>query len=111
MGNHPREGIVIRPPFEVRKNNGERIIAKHKGQAFAERTTPQAVLDPGRLKVLADAEAIANEWVTEQRLSHVLQHIVAEPDPTVSVIGMEQMGDVIKAMIEDVEREAKGEGS
>lgn len=31
----PREGIVLRPLIELRKNNGNRVIAKHKGAAFA----------------------------------------------------------------------------
>jgi hypothetical protein len=97
-----REGVVLRPPIEVRKNNGERIISKHKREDFSERATPQKVLDPEKLAVLTVAKAIADEWVTEQRLTHVL-------DKMPKGIGMESTGDVIKAMIEDVQREAKGE--
>lgn len=103
MGDgHPREGVVLRPPFEVKKNNDERVIAKHKAEKFSERQTPQKVLDPERLKVLADANAIAEEWVTPMRLSHVLQKFPRDVD-------LRQTKDVISAMVEDVLREAKGE--
>lgn len=101
-GDKPREGIVIRPPFEVTKNNGDRVMAKHKREEFSERATPQKVVDPEKLKVLAEAGAIANEWVTEMRLTHVLQKLPQD-------VGMEATKDVIKAMVEDVIREAKGE--
>lgn len=95
-----REGIVLRPPIEVTKNNGERIIAKHKGEAFAERVhTPK--VKPDKLEVMTKANAIAEEWVTEMRLSHVLDRIGATE--------IEQTRQVIEAMVEDVEREAAGE--
>ena len=95
-----REGIVLRPPIEVVKNDGRRIIAKYKTENFRETKSPRPV-DPEKLKVLAEASAIAEEWVTEMRLSHVLD---AFPDAC-----MEQTGDVVRSMISDVEREAEGE--
>jgi hypothetical protein len=97
-----REGVVLRPPFEVTKNNGDRIIVKHKGDKFNERATPQKVVDPARLKVLEGAQAIADEWVTDMRLTHVLQKLPQD-------ISMDRVRDVINAMVEDVLREAKGE--
>jgi len=97
-----REGIVLRPLVELKKNNGSRIIAKHKRDEFGERQTPQKVVDPEKLKVLQEANAIADEWVTMERLKHVLDKLPPET-------GMEQTGDVIKAMVEDIIREAKGE--
>lgn len=97
----PREGVVLRPLIEVTKNNGDRIMAKHKRDDFAERTTPPKVIDPAQLKILSDARAIASEWVTQMRLAHVLDKL-----PTA---GIEQTGQVIKAMIEDVKREAGAE--
>jgi hypothetical protein len=98
---HKREGIVLRPLIEVTKNNGSRIIAKHKREEFSERSTPQKVVDPDKLAVLTAASAIASEWVTEMRLTHVLDQF---PDA-----GMEQMPDILRAMVADVEREATGE--
>ena len=97
-----REGIVLRPLVELTKNNGNRIITKHKRDEFAERQTPQKVVDPEKLKVLQEANAIAEEWVTMERLKHVLDKMPPET-------GMEQTGNVIKAMIEDIYREGKGE--
>lgn len=97
-----REGVVLRPLVEVTLNNGERVIAKHKRDDFSERATPQKVANPEALAVLSEAQAIADEWVTDMRLAHVLQRI---PAPW----GMEHTPAVIRAMVEDVEREAAGE--
>lgn len=102
LEDKPREGVVLRPPFECIKNNGDRVISKHKGDAFNERATVQKVVDPEKLKVLEEATAIADEWVTQHRLEHVLQKLPQD-------IGMEQTKVVIAAMVEDVTREAAGE--
>lgn len=96
-----REGVVLRPLIELKKNNGSRIIVKHKGENFSETKTKREV-DPARLKVLQEADAIADEWVTPMRLEHVLDKL-GNPDE------MEKTGDVVKAMIEDIFLEAKGE--
>jgi hypothetical protein len=96
-----REGIVLRPLIEVKTNNGERVISKYKGDGFNETKTKREV-SPEQLKVLEDAKEIAEEWVTNMRLEHVLQKFPAD-------VSMEAMGDIIKAMIEDVYREAKDE--
>lgn len=95
------EGIVIRPPFEVTLNSGNRLIAKHKRAEFSERKTIPNV-DPTKLEILERADAIADEWVTEMRLTHVLDHLGNPSD-------MSAIPTVIKAMIEDVCREASGE--
>ena len=96
-----REGIVLRPLIEMRVNNGDRVICKYKPEEFGETKTKREV-SPEVLKVLEDAKAIAEEWVTPMRLQHVLQRFPAD-------VNMEAMGDVIKAMIEDVYREGKDE--
>lgn len=95
-----REGIVIRPVIEVSKNSGKRIIAKHKGDNFRETKTVRQV-SPEKLKVLQEVNAIAEEWVTEMRLIHVLDKL-GNP-------GIEKMRDIILAMQEDVKREGEGE--
>lgn len=97
-----REGIVIRPLFELVTSDGERLMAKHKADAFAERATPPKVVDPAALTVMQEAEAIATEWVTPMRLQHVL-------DKLPEVTGIQHTSQVIKAMLEDVHREAAGE--
>ncbi len=100
-GDKIREGIVLRPLIEVTKNNGSRIISKHKREEFIETKTKREV-NPAQLKILEDAKAIAEEWVTPMRLNHVLDKL---KNPT----EIEKTREVIKAMIEDVRREAKGE--
>lgn len=97
-----REGVVLRPLIEATKNGGQRIIAKHKCEAFSERATPQKVVDPAKLQLLTDAAAIADEWVTPMRLSHVLDKLAGPFDMT-------RTGEVIRAMLADVYREAAGE--
>ncbi|MEI6435058.1 MAG: RNA ligase family protein [Bacteroidota bacterium] len=96
-----REGVVLKPLLEFTTNNGGRVIAKHKRDEFNETKTPRAV-NPGNLKILEDARAIAEEWVTEMRLKHVL-------DKLPQGINVESIKLVIDAMVKDVYREANGE--
>ena len=96
-----REGVVLRPLVELKTNNGERVIVKYKGDGFNETKTKRVVSEED-LKILTDAKEIAEEWVTNMRLEHVLQKFPAD-------VSMEKMGDIIKAMIEDVNREGKDE--
>lgn len=98
-GVKKREGIVIRPLIELHKNNGKRIMAKHKGEDFIETRTPREFGE--NLEVLKEAQAICDEWVTEMRLTHVLD---AFPNADIT-----DTGKVIKSMTEDIAREAKGE--
>lgn len=103
MGNgKKREGIVLRPLEELRDKNGDVVISKHKTDEERETKEPRKVDDLDKLKVLKDAEAIAFEWITDRRLDHVLDKIEG-------VIDITRTGDVVKAMIEDVLREGKGE--
>ena len=101
-----REGIVIRPLVEMHDGYDNRIIAKHKGEAFSERVrTPRP--HPGKLEVLTAAQAIADEWVTPQRVCHVAEHVkAAKPDKT---LDLSDMPALLGAIVEDVEREGKGE--
>lgn len=101
-GDQPREGVVLRPPVEMRDGRGERILAKHKRDEERETATTRKVVDPGKLVVLTRANEIADEWVTPTRLAHVLDKLGTE-------VGIERMRDVIAAMTEDVLREGAGE--
>jgi hypothetical protein len=101
-GGKQREGIVLRPLFEFIGNDGEQVMAKHKIDKFGETKTPRKVEDPAKLKVLEEAKEIGLEWVTDHRLDHVLDHLGGD-------VGIEKTGQVIKAMVEDVIREAEGE--
>lgn len=96
-----REGVVLRPPIEVIKPNGGRIIAKHKRPEFCETQTKREV-KPEKAVAEANAKKIAEEWVTRNRLQHVIDQI----DLKGGGIGIEMTGDVIKVMIADVVREA-----
>jgi len=96
-----REGIVVRPLIELTKNSGDRIIAKHKRDEFRETKTKREV-NPESLKILEDANKIAEEWVTPMRLSHILDKL---GNPT----EIEKIPIVIKAMFEDIKREGEGE--
>jgi len=96
-----REGVILKPLFEFTLNNGKRVISKHKRDEFKETKTPRQV-SPEEFKILEDAKAITEEWVTEMRLQHVLDKLPKD-------INVESTKLVIDAMVEDVYREAKGE--
>jgi len=101
-GDQPREGVVLRPPVELKGNDGSRIICKHKRDEERETKEPRKVVDPALMAVLTKATEIADEWVTPTRLEHVLDKL--GPD-----VQIERMRDVIAAMTEDVLREGAGE--
>lgn len=101
MGSgHMREGIVLRPLEEYIKNNGRRVIAKHKRDEFRETASARNVGD--KLQILEDAKAIAAEWVTEERLNHLLTSGELRMDIT-------ETGKVIQAMLADIRKEAREE--
>lgn len=95
-----REGVVLRPIMELTKNNGDRIIAKHKNKAFQERKT-QPELNQDELQILTETTKIVDEWVTEMRLAHIIGKL-----PEYSI---KDTGDICKAMVDDIRREANGE--
>lgn len=103
-----REGIVLRPPYEVTLNNGHRLIAKHKREEFSERGRPALDdLDPTRKDQMEKADSVAWEWVTPMRLEHVIDRMIAARDN--KEIEMRDTGAIIGLMVEDVTREAAGE--
>lgn len=100
----PKKGIILRPLVEQVDKHGERVIAKYKNTEFSERENqpkPKEI-DLEKLQVLTDAAKIAEEWVVQMRMEHVLQKHPEWND-------VKYTGDVVKAMIEDVFREANGE--
>jgi hypothetical protein len=96
-----KEGVVLRPEEEAVDEYGDRIIAKHKNAEFSETKTVKPV-DNSKLEVLEKAKAIATEWVTMERLKHVLDKLPEAKE-------MKHVPIVNKAMVADVYREAKGE--
>ena len=106
-----REGVVLRPIAELIYPNGGRVICKHKRPEFAEREHTPRFADPEQLKVLESAKEIADEWTTKMRLDHVLDKLQANTNPhdPDNEPRMEDMNKIIKAMVEDILIEAKGE--
>jgi len=100
-GTNIREGIVIKPLEEFTDKRGNRVITKHKRAEFGETKTPREV-DPEKLKILTEANEIADEWVTPMRFNHVIDKFTEEHI-------IENTGKFIKAMVEDVLRESEGE--
>lgn len=107
-----REGIVLRPLEELVDLRGNRIMAKHKNADFCETKTPREV-DPDKAKVLKEASAIADEWVTPMRLQHVLDKAQAFLNNMRGVemapLDIKDTKTIIHMMIDDVRTEAKGE--
>jgi hypothetical protein len=76
------------------------VVAKHKREEFRETKTPRKVGD----QVGPTAgETAAAEWVTNERMRHVVDHVVADLGRDIT---MQDTGAVVMAMIEDVVREA-----
>lgn len=96
-----REGIVLRPPFECFDDHNNRMIIKHKRDEFRETASPRVVKTSEELEKIAEVNRIADEWVTEMRLTHILDKL--------GEIGMEDIPKLIKAMNEDIAREGEGE--
>jgi hypothetical protein len=104
---HIREGVVLRPPFEVRMNNGERCMAKHKRDEFREHKSSRSVLNmtAEQLLVLSKAEEVADEWCVPMRLEHVIGALTKDGvEPS-----MQDVPAIINRMVEDIYVEAKGE--
>jgi len=95
---HMREGVVLRPLIEVTKNNGKRIICKHKCAEFCE-TKSKRETSPLQQKQMEDAREIAEEWVTLMRLSHVCDALQCACVP-------ENLSQIVPAMVADVKRES-----
>jgi len=95
-----REGIVVRPVYECLLNFNKRVIGKHKAIEFQETKTEKRPQDD--ITILTDAKEIAEEWVTENRLEHILQKFPETPT-------LKDIKKVIGAMILDIYREGAGE--
>lgn len=99
--NKKSEGIVLRPIIELTKSNGERLMAKYKNEEFRETKTPRPITED-KQKTLTEAKEVADEWVTEMRLTHVLDKLPASTS-------IENIPTVLAAMIEDIRAESSGE--
>jgi hypothetical protein len=102
-----REGIVVRPPAELYDFQGGRFLAKHKSEEFSEREHQPKLQDPEATAEKLKGQAIADEWVTNMRLQHVLDR--AKIELKIEPNEPKFIPDIIKLMIEDVTRESTGE--
>lgn len=105
-----REGVVLRPIGEVYDDRGNRIITKHKNAEFMETKTPR-VVNFDKAIVLAEGRKIADEWVTVNRLTHVLDRaqVLKNEAGDDTEMTVEDTGQIIQIMLADIQREAKGE--
>lgn len=100
----PAEGIIIRPLQECYDSQGGRWIYKHKRADFCETASRrETFVDHGRVVILTEAQKVADEFVTEMRLNHILDKM--QPAPA----GMEDTARVIKAMQNDIRIEHQDE--
>lgn len=101
-----REGVVLRPPVELTMNNGGRIVSKHKRDEFREHKSPRRVISVEKQTILTAADAIADEWVTDMRITHVLDKMFPGG---AEIPEMKHTKALIAAITEDILREADGE--
>jgi len=80
--------------------NGGRHICKHKRDDFAEVRTPREV-DPDKEMLIYRGQEVAEEFVTEMRLKHILDKNLFTT--------LQDIPKVIQAMIDDIAIEAEGE--
>lgn len=123
-GDQPRKGIVIRPTSELlickdltikafykgHPDDETRVMAKHKTEAQSETRTLRKVVDLSEIQKIEDANKIADEYVTMNRLGHVLDGLRAgkygEPIDPKDLCDTKR---VIDAMLKDCQDESKDE--
>jgi hypothetical protein len=98
-----REGVVLRPVFEVTLNNGRRLIAKHKRDEFRESKSPRVERDPTQVEAKLRMDAFVEEHVTPRRFEHVVDQLIRERED--KLVQMQDIPALIKLMREDILRE------
>ena len=94
-GDQPTEGVVLRPLTEKPARDFDRMMAKHKRKEERETKTD---FQPGdKVAVYEAAQAIAQEWVTEERLNHVIQKVCLADAPSVR-----DFAKIVTGMVDDV---------
>lgn len=102
------EGIVIRPLVEVQFNKS-RIVAKHKRDDFRETLHARSI---EKAQVEADTSSratdVAVEWMTDERLRHVLDRLRADRQLGDAPLDISFTSEIVKRSIADVQRESDG---
>jgi hypothetical protein len=94
------EGIITKPFFECYDKQGGRWILKYKREDFAEVKTPREIDPEAKMNILR-GQAVADEFVTEMRLRHILDK---NPYST-----LQDIPKVIQLMVDDIAAECEGE--
>ena len=89
------EGIVIRPVEPTYLSNGARVMLKSKNERFAEKKSvkkraPKLYVEPSYSEQLNELLAVAEDYVTENRLNNVVSKIghVSLPKDTGKLMGL-----------------------
>ncbi len=102
----PREGIVITPAEPKRDRKDNWMIYKLKSPEFEERASlrhSKPNLDNSKYLT---ARAFANEYVTEQRLNHVIDHL---KEDGIEATTIKEIRLVLEEMARDVRREGEAQ--
>jgi hypothetical protein len=109
------EGIVIRPlaetsVFDEKRGKQVRVIYKNKNEPFWEIASARPLHHTGaKPNILDKPIEIVNEWVTPERFSHVIDHVLSlNPNPD-QPLTIKDMSTILDSMVEDVYREGEGE--
>lgn len=107
-----REGVVVRPICEIQDAMGKRVIYKHKRPEFSETKHPRSLAKV--LQIQRDPTKAVEEWVTEIRLTHVLNHFYADHPGwqerhTTEALPEIERQEISSRMEEDVMREGDKE--
>jgi hypothetical protein len=99
------EGIVVRPISEAKFEDGKRVIAKYKNEKFWEIKSRRPLGES--LKVFSDTNEFVSEFVTEERIRHVLDRILQTKEN--KIVSKSDIKNFITLMLEDIQRESEGE--
>ncbi len=104
LGERPEEGVVIRPLQEMFDVQGGRFIKKHKRDPFNENRSPREV-DPNKAVQVFRGQQVAEEFVTANRLQHVMDQLVVDGFS----LCLQHIPILIQYMKKDLEEECSNE--
>jgi Rnl2 family RNA ligase len=103
--NNLHEGIVIKPTKSIiNENTGQWLITKYKAARWSERKSEKEKKD--FVPLPNDVHTFADEFVTDTRLEHVMDHL---RDQGIIVTSLDETPHVLKEMNLDILREGKTE--
>mgnify|MGYP002786832118 CR=1 FL=1 len=99
------EGVVIRPTVEaVSRVTLNRLIAKYKSPLYEERASLRNS-DPDKLPTYVTAYDLISDFVTDERIRHVL----GKAEASGIVIEKRRMKDIAGLLYDDIRKESVGE--